>query len=124
MIIGIGIDIVRIKRMERWLINLKLLQRFFHPDELEYAMSLGNSAAQTLAARFAAKEAYGKALGTGLAGIKLGEITVINKNNGKPEIKLFGTAQNALINSGADKAHISITHEREFALAMVVLEGT
>jgi len=124
MIIGVGIDIVHIKRMERWLINSKLLKRFFHPDELEYVLSLGRRAAQSLAARFAAKEAYGKALGTGLANIKLAEITVINKNNGKPEIKLFGTAQEVFKNSGADKIHISITHEREFALAMVVLEGT
>jgi holo-[acyl-carrier protein] synthase len=110
--------------MERWLINLNLLKRFFHPDELEFALSLGKNAAQTLAARFAAKEAYGKALGTGLANINLVEITVVNQNNGKPEIKLFGTAQKALKNSGADKVHISITHEKEFALAMVVLEGT
>jgi len=124
MIMGVGIDMVHIKRMERWLINLKLLKRFFHPDELEFALSLGKRAAEMLAARFAAKEAYGKALGTGLANIKLVEITVVNKDNGRPEIKLFGTAQSALKNSGADRVHISITHEREFALAMVVLEGT
>jgi holo-[acyl-carrier protein] synthase len=123
MITGIGIDIVHIKRMERWLENAKLLQRFFHPDEIAFALSLGKNASQTLAARFAAKEAFGKALGTGLANLKLAEIMVINNNNGKPELKLCGTARKALENSGAQRAHISLSHERENALAMVVLEG-
>jgi holo-[acyl-carrier protein] synthase len=123
MITGIGIDIVHIKRMERWLGNAKLLQRFFHPDEIAFALSLGKNASQTLAARFAAKEAFGKALGTGLAEVKLTEITVINKENGKPELKLYGSAQEALEKSGAQRVHISLSHERENALAMVVLEG-
>jgi holo-[acyl-carrier protein] synthase len=123
MITGIGIDIVHIKRMERWLSNTKLLQRFFHPDEIEFSLSLGKNASQTLAARFAAKEAFGKALGTGLANLKLAEIMVINNNNGKPELKLLGSAQKALEKSGADKVHISLSHEKENALAMVVLEG-
>jgi holo-[acyl-carrier protein] synthase len=122
MITGIGIDIVQIKRMERWLTNYKLLQRFFHPDEIAFALSLGKNASQTLAARFAAKEAFGKALGTGLANLKLAEITVINENNGKPELKLLGTARQALEKSGAHKVHISLSHEKENALAMVVLE--
>jgi holo-[acyl-carrier protein] synthase len=123
MITGIGIDIVHIKRMERWLVNTKLLQRFFHPDEITFALASGKNASQTLAARFAAKEAFGKALGTGLADMKLAEITVINNNNGKPELKLLGTAQQALEKSGAHRVHISLSHERENALAMVVLEG-
>jgi holo-[acyl-carrier protein] synthase len=122
MITGIGVDIVEIKRMERWLINLKLLERYFHPDELEYTFSRGKSASQSLAARFAAKEAFCKALGTGLANIALKDIMVFSTSNGKPELKLSGTAQKALEKSGASRAHISLSHEKENAIAMVVLE--
>jgi holo-[acyl-carrier protein] synthase len=109
--------------MEHWLANAKLLQRFFHPDEISFAIESGKRAPQTLAARFAAKEAFGKALGTGLSNLKLAEIAVINENNGKPELKLYGTARQALENSGANRVHISLSHEKENALAMVVLEG-
>jgi len=121
MITGVGIDIVRVNRMERWLVNSKLLQRFFHHDELEIVFSRGKTAAQSLAAKFAAKEAFGKALGTGLANIELKDIMILS-SGGKPEIKVCGTAQRALEKSGANRMHISLTHERENAVAMVVLE--
>jgi len=122
MITGIGIDAVYIKRMERWVNNRKLLEKFFHQDEVAYVTSRGKSAAGSLAARFAAKEAFGKALGTGLANISLKDIMVINNDSGRPEIKLFNSAQNAFEKTGATKAHISLTHERDSAIAMVVLE--
>ena len=121
-ITGIGIDIVRIQRMERWLFMPGLLERYFHPRELEVSISRGKNDAHSLAARFAAKEAFGKALGTGLAGIVLKDIMVINSNNGKPEIEVVNTALSALENSGADRVHLSLTHEHEYAAAMVVLE--
>jgi len=122
MITGVGIDVVHIKRMERWLANAKLLERYFHPEEIEYIASRGKSGAQSLAARFAAKEAFGKALGTGIFGITLKDIAVYNNRNGKPELKLSGTARYALEKSGADKVHISLSHERDTAIAMIVLE--
>jgi len=122
MITGIGVDAVYVKRMERWVANRKLLEKFFHHDEVAYVTSRGNGAALSLAARFAAKEAFGKALGTGLSNITLKDITVINNDNGRPEIKLFNTAQNALEKTGANRVHISLTHERDSAIAMVVLE--
>jgi holo-[acyl-carrier protein] synthase len=123
MIAGIGIDIVRITRMEHWLKKPEILERYFHSDELSYALSSGNNAAASLAARFAAKEAFGKALGTGLANITLKDIMILNKHNGKPEVMLFNTAKKALENSGAKKVHVSLTHEKENAVAMIVLEG-
>ena len=138
MIFGIGVDIVQINRMERWLKNRALLERYFHGDELalvalrespqtcdEESARLETAkagAAQTLAARFAAKEAFGKALGTGLARIALKDIIVYNDDNGKPEIKLTGTALEALEKSGAAKTHLSLSHEKENAIAMVVIE--
>jgi len=122
MIIGIGVDIVQIDRMHQWLDNKKLMERYFHDEEISLAFSRGKSAAQTLAARFAAKEALGKALGTGLANIALKDIMVVNDKSGKPEIKLFGTAQKAIEVSGVNKVHVSLSHEKENAVAMVVLE--
>jgi holo-[acyl-carrier protein] synthase len=77
----------------------------------------------SLAVRFAAKEAFGKALGTGLAGIVLKDIMVANRHNGSPEIEVFGTARAALNKSGAGRIHVSLTHERDNAIAMIVLEA-
>jgi len=124
MITGVGIDAVHVKRMERWLADKKLLERFFHPEEIQLCFSRGKSGAQSLAARFAAKEAFGKALGTGLSGITLKDIAVFNRESGKPELKLTGTARYAMDKSGADRVHLSLTHERETAIAMIVLERT
>ncbi|MDR1178156.1 MAG: holo-ACP synthase [Spirochaetaceae bacterium] len=122
MISGIGIDVVHVQRLEKWLGRPGLLERYFHPDELELSLSRGKGAALSLAARFAAKEAFGKALGTGLAGIVLKDILVVNSHNGKPEIRLFATARAALTRAGASKVHVSLTHERDNALALIVLE--
>jgi len=123
MITGTGIDIVQIKRMENWLINKKLLERYFHHEEILLAFSRGKNAAECLAARFAAKEAFSKAIGTGLACISLKDIMISNAKNGKPEIKLFGTAQEAFEKSGANRIHVSLSHEKDNAIAMIVLEG-
>ena len=122
MIKGIGIDVIHVHRMERWIMKPDLMGRFFHPDELSAALAKGSSATLSLAARFAAKEAFGKALGTGLAGIVLKDIVVINRHNGQPEIQVFGTALAALNRNGASRIHLSLTHERDNAVAMVVLE--
>jgi holo-[acyl-carrier protein] synthase len=122
MIAGVGIDVVHVHRMERWRRIPGLLERYFHPDELAEALSKGNGADLSLAARFAAKEAFGKALGTGLAGIVLKDIMVKNRHNGQPDIRVFGSAEEALKKSGARRVHISLTHERDNAIAMVVLE--
>jgi len=122
MITGIGIDVVQVKRMERWRADAKLLERYFHPDELAASLARENGAAMALAARFAAKEAFGKALGTGFSNIILKDIMVINRESGKPEIVVFGSAKNAFESSGANKVHISLTHERDNAIAMIVLE--
>ena len=122
MIVGIGIDVVHVERMTRWRESPGLLERYFHKDELSSALSRGSGAVLSLAARFAAKEAFGKALGTGLTGIVLKDIIVANRHNGRPEIRVMGTALEALENSGANKVHLSLTHEKDNAIAMVILE--
>jgi holo-[acyl-carrier protein] synthase len=123
VIVGIGVDVVHVWRMARWHAIPGLLERYFHSDELAAILGKGTGADLSLAARFAAKEAFGKALGTGLAGIVLKDIMVENCFNGRPEVRVFGTALRALEKSGAARIHISLTHERENAIAMVVLEA-
>jgi len=120
---GVGIDVVHVHRMKKWRETPGLLERYFSGEELSASLEKGNSADLSLAARFAAKEAFGKALGTGLRGIVLKDIMVKNKHNGKPEIFVSGTALCALRNSGAEKIHVSLTHEKDNAIAMVVLEN-
>jgi holo-[acyl-carrier protein] synthase len=122
VIAGIGIDVVHVRRLERWKDRPGLLERYFHPEELEASLERGSGAALSLAARFAAKEAFGKALGTGLAGITLKDIKVVNRHNGKPEIEVSGSAQRAFERSGAARIHVSLTHESDNAIAIVVLE--
>ena len=122
MIVGLGIDIVHVNRMRHWLDNPSLMERFFHPAEIEAVRQRGDTAALTLAARFAAKEAFGKALGTGLAGMRLRDIQVVNNHNGKPDMLLFGDALASLHRVGGRHVHLSLTHERENAVAVVVIE--
>jgi len=123
MILGIGIDIVHISRMKQWHEKESLLERFFHPEELLEARSRGPSEVQSLAARFAAKEAYGKAVGTGLRDLKLKDIRITNDPNGKPNLILYGSAEKRFKQIGGVSAFVSLTHERDNAIAVVVLEA-
>lgn len=118
-----GVDVVLARRMDRWLAVPGLPERYFSPCEIERARASGGGAALSLAARFAAKEAFGKALGTGLAGIALKDIMVVSDRRGRPAIRLAGTAMAALAGSGASRAHLSLAHERDSAVAVVVLES-
>lgn len=121
-----GIDIVRIERMKKWIVRPLLMERYFHEKEIEGVKSRGQlaaaGAAMFFAARFAAKEAFGKALGTGLLGISLKEIQVENNVNGKPVINLYGKAKEAFEKTGGTKIHASLTHETDNALAVVIIE--
>jgi holo-[acyl-carrier protein] synthase len=122
LVCGIGVDIVNVRRMERWRSLPGLLERYFHPEELAAAFLRGAGAGASLAARFAAKEAFGKALGTGLEGIALKDIMVASSHNGRPEMHVWGTARAAFEKSGANRIHLSLSHEKEYAVAMIVME--
>jgi len=122
MIAGIGIDIVHVSRIQRWMTTPGLVERFFHPMEIADSASRGAGRALSLAARFAAKEAFGKALGMGLAKMKLKDIFVRNDHNGQPFIILEGTASARFAQLGGGKVHCSLTHEGENAVALVVIE--
>ena len=123
MIVGFGIDAVDINRIQRWIGQDRLLARFFHPQELMETKSRGLTAAYSLAARFAAKEAYGKALGTGLKGITLKNILVTNNPNGKPELTLFDDAAIPFQRICGSHIHLSLTHESNMAIGGVILES-
>jgi holo-[acyl-carrier protein] synthase len=125
MIIGIGVDTVEISRFRRFLDagNSALIERIFTPDEQAYCLKKKEAAA-SLAARFAAKEAFLKALGTGLRnGISWQEMEVLNQDNGKPDLQLYGTALELLKERGEIRIHLSLSHDGDHAVAMVVLEA-
>ncbi|MDR0410516.1 MAG: holo-ACP synthase [Treponema sp.] len=118
---GIGIDIVQVNRFKRWFENPMLLERFFHKEELADVLSRGVGKTQSLAARFAAKEAFGKALGTGLTGLSLKDIYVKNNKNGMPEMVLVGSAKAVFEASDANQVHLSLSHEKNYAVAIVAV---
>lgn len=125
MIIGIGVDTVEISRFQRFLDagNSALIKRIFTPHEQDYCLKKKQAAA-SLAVRFAAKEAFLKALGTGLRdGISWQEMEIVNQENGRPDLQLSGTALELLRERGAFKTHLSLSHDGNQAVAMVVLEA-
>ena len=123
MILGIGVDLLQVQRMDRWVDQPGLLARFFHPGELEDARRRGKSMALSLAVRYAAKEALGKAMGTGLNAFMLKEVQVVNDRLGNPDILLHGKAMESFRKFGGSKIHLSLSHELDNAVAMVVIEG-
>ena len=132
MIYGIGIDISEVRRFEKWVENPCMLQRFFNKNELLVGYNSGytektspafKAACRHYAVRFAAKEAFSKALGTGLEGIDLCDIWIYNEHSGKPVIRVQGkTAELLDRRCGPCHIHVSLTHERETAAAVVVIE--
>jgi len=122
MIMGIGIDLVRCERMQSFLDDEAKGLRFFGPEEYSYARNRKQAAAQSLAAAFAAKEAFGKALGTGLSGLVLTDIQVTHTATGKPQLQVTGTARTACEKAGVGKIHVSLTHDQDMAAAYVILE--
>jgi holo-[acyl-carrier protein] synthase len=124
VIFGTGVDIVDISRFERFVRenNQPLLQRLFTQREHEYCAARKQSA-QHYALRFAAKEAYLKALGTGLRdGISWKDIEVVNDDLGKPELLLSGRGAEIFREKGLARCHLSLSHDGNFGVAMVVLE--
>ena len=121
MIRGIGVDIVRTERFRHWLEDRKKLNRFFHSREIEWCLSQHDGAA-SLAVRYAAREAFAKALGTGLRNLSFSDVWVNRDEQGKPFLCLSDRAMKALENSGASNTHISLSHERDYAVALVVIE--
>ena len=119
-LLGTGIDIVEVGRIERLFERQgkKFLDRVYTRAEAKYCMAKGKPAIH-LAARFAAKEAVAKALGTGFArGVRMRDIEVVAADKkGPPRIKLHGAALKRLESLGAESVLISLSHTKEYAVA-------
>ena len=122
MILGIGLDLCDVARMEKSLTDGRFLERFFSPAERAYILGRGKGAAQSMAGHFAAKEAGLKALGCGIA-LPLCEIYVTHDEKGAPRLTLTGKALAAMEARGGKQMHLSITHTDSVAAAVAVLEG-
>ena len=125
MIRGIGIDLVDVGRIqrgaERW--GQRFLERIFCPEEIALCQKRAGSAS-CLALRFAAKEAFAKALGLGIrSGLTWHDIEVVNDELGRPGLKLNNRAQELLGSVGAARTWLSLSDESTIAVAVVVLEG-
>jgi holo-[acyl-carrier protein] synthase len=123
MIYGIGIDIVKIDRMkaavDKW--DRKFLERVFTEDEIAYCYQK-REPYLSLSVRFAAKEALIKAVG-GEIPVSLTDIEVVNFGSGRPFIKVKGHLESFFKKKSIEHMHLSLSHEREFGVACVVLEG-
>ena len=124
MIEAVGIDIADAERirkaLERW--GDRFVARTFSEREAAYCRK-HRDAALRYAARFAAKEAFLKALGCGLRhGISWIEIEVVNDPLGKPELCLTGAARERLTDQGGNRTHLSLSHDGGQAVAIVILE--
>lgn len=123
MVCGIGFDIVEVARVAGVAARHgeRFLRRVFTPLEIERAH--GNRD-QYLAARFSAKEAAFKALGTGWGGgVRWTEVEVVNLPSGQPVLSLRGAAQEKAEALGVRRIHVTISHTAEYATAQVILEG-
>lgn len=122
MILGLGTDIIEVGRVEEKLVRTAGLKaKLFTPGEIAYCEAKHRPALH-FAARFAAKEAFLKALGMGVfGGVALREIEVVREPGGAPLLRLGPTAAAALRQAGGDHPLLSLSHEREMALAFVVV---
>jgi holo-[acyl-carrier protein] synthase len=124
MIIGTGIDIIEVERVAHRAGKENGFKEFvFSPHEIKYCDSKA-SPFQHYAARFAAKEAFLKAIGTGWGnGLYLNEIETYNEANGRPSLRIFGQTQVSLAHLGIRMIHLSLSHLKTVATAIVILES-
>ncbi len=122
MIFGIGIDIIEVDRIKKAIENYgtKFLQRVFTDNEIKYCEEFKENKFVHYAVRFSAKEAFSKAIGTGLtSGFKLNQVGIINEKNGKPRIELLGEMSETW---SRYKVFVSLSHINSIATAFVVIE--
>ncbi|NLN64876.1 MAG: holo-ACP synthase [Clostridiaceae bacterium] len=124
MSIHCGIDMVEIQRIKDSIQRYgdNFVRRIFTDEEIKYCESRKNGRYESYAARFAAKEAVSKALGTGFSqGVTLQGIEMVNDTGGKPRVILNGTTLKRYIAMGGVSMDISLTHSRNYATAFAVL---
>ena len=116
---GLGLDLCEIARMEKLMQDERFLTRYFTPAEAEYVRSRGAGAAASLAGLFAAREALGKALGTGIS-FELKEAEVCHTDSGAPFFRITGRLKERI---GNDRLFLSISHDGGVASAVCLREG-
>ena len=124
MILSIGVDIVEVYRIRETIARTpRFVERVFTSGERKYCESKGVAAAQSYAGRFAAKEAFLKAIQTGWRGkITWHDIEIISDTEGVPTLNITGEAKRIADERGATNVHLSISHTTEHAVAQIVLE--
>jgi holo-[acyl-carrier protein] synthase len=124
MILGVGTDLAEVERIGKSVERFgeRFLTRVFTGRERAYAMKKANWA-ESLAARFAGKEAGMKAIGTGMSrGVSWQHLEVANEPSGRPTLRLYGAALDAANALGVKRISLSLTHTKEIAFAVVILE--
>ena len=125
MVVGLGTDLIEIARIEESLSRYgeRFLRRIYTSGEIDYCMAKRKTSAESFAARFAAKEAAAKALGTGISrGVSWLELEVRRRPGCAPELHLAGRAAERAALLGVRRASITLTHSRDQAMAVVILE--
>ena len=125
MVVGLGTDLIEIARIEESVTRFgdRFLHRIYTPREIAYCLRKQKTSAESLAARFAAKEAAAKALGTGISrGLSWLELEVIRHPGQPPHLHLHGRAAERASRLGVRHSSLSLTHSRTEALAIVILE--
>ena len=123
-LLGVGVDLCGIARIERAIEKEHFYERVFTPEERAYLDQKGKSRAQSAAAMFAAKEAVAKALGTGFSGgVMPWNISVVHDEKGAPGAELSGAAKERLEQMGGAGVRISLSHEGDSAIAFAVIGG-
>jgi holo-[acyl-carrier protein] synthase len=126
MIIGVGIDIIQNDRIRTSLerFGARFMNRIYTEIEIAYCSSCADPTIH-FAARFAAKEAAFKALGTGwAAGVKWKDVEVQRLASGKPELHLYGEALERATAMGATRFHVSLTHDQLVSAAVVIFDSS
>ena len=115
---GIGLDLCEISRMEHLRMMTRFVERYFTPEEQAYVRDRGKNAAQTLAGLFAAKEAFGKAMGSGIR-FDLREVEIVHDEAGRPEYRLHGAVKEM---TAGERFSLSISHDGGVAAAVCLRE--
>ena len=123
-LLGVGVDLCGVARIERAIEKEHFYERVFTPEERAYLDLKGKGRAQSAAAMFAAKEAVAKALGTGFSGgVMPWNISVVHNEKGAPAAELTGAAKERLEQIGGAGVQISLSHEGDSAIAFAVIGG-
>jgi holo-[acyl-carrier protein] synthase len=126
MTVGIGTDMIEIERIERTIARFgtNFLERVYTPGEIAYCQRKVKTSGESFAARFAAKEAGAKALGTGISrGVAWKELEVTRGPGERPKLRLHGRAAEIAAGLGVTRLALSLSHSREHAIAIVLAEA-